>query len=176
MCSCFSAPEPHVRAVYVCECVCTCLLETDQLTTRETAHHWYFSNSAQATFVHSFLLCDESNDSVESSLLLSQSLILVVLLIPQQGNAHPQCLDFKPPFQPPEPLLFCKEYAKFGCCDLDRDNQISQRFYQIMDYFDHTGFMACGKYIRSILCQVSLRSDFFFGILKIIFRNAHRRI
>uniref|UniRef100_A0A671K5X6 HHIP-like protein 1 n=1 Tax=Sinocyclocheilus anshuiensis TaxID=1608454 RepID=A0A671K5X6_9TELE len=85
--------------------------------------------------------------------VLSQSVILVVLLIPQQGNAHPQCLDYKPPFQPPEPLLFCKEYAKFGCCDLDRDNRISQRFYQIMDYFDQTGFMACGKYIRSILCQ-----------------------
>ncbi|XP_043120038.1 HHIP-like protein 1 [Puntigrus tetrazona] len=77
----------------------------------------------------------------------------LVLVVPQQGDAHPQCLDYKPPFQPPEPLLFCKEYAKFGCCDLDRDNQISQRFYQIMDYFDHTGFMACGKFIRSILCQ-----------------------
>ncbi|XP_052387348.1 HHIP-like protein 1 [Carassius gibelio] len=85
--------------------------------------------------------------------ILSQSVFLVVLLISQQGNAHPQCLDYKPPFQPPEPLLFCKEYAKFGCCDLDRDNQISQHFYQIMDYFDQTGFLACGKYIRSILCQ-----------------------
>ncbi|XP_057204678.1 HHIP-like protein 1 isoform X2 [Triplophysa rosa] len=84
---------------------------------------------------------------------LSHSLLLVILLLPLQGNAHPQCLDYKPPFQPPEPLVFCKEYAKFGCCDLDKDNQISQRFYQIMDYFDHTGFMACGKYIRSILCQ-----------------------
>uniref|UniRef100_A0A8C2KFS3 Si:ch211-136a13.1 n=1 Tax=Cyprinus carpio TaxID=7962 RepID=A0A8C2KFS3_CYPCA len=92
--------------------------------------------------------------------VLSQSVFLVVLLISQQGNAHPQCLDYKPPFQPPEPLLFCKEYAKFGCCDIDRDNQISQRFYQIMDYFDQTGFMACGKYIRSILCQVSLGSGF----------------
>ncbi|XP_067275442.1 HHIP-like protein 1 [Pseudorasbora parva] len=84
---------------------------------------------------------------------LALFLCLLVLLMPLQGDAHPQCLDYKPPFQPPEPLLFCKEYAKFGCCDLDRDNQISQRFYQIMDYFDHTGFMACGKYIRSILCQ-----------------------
>ncbi|XP_073706730.1 HHIP-like protein 1 [Garra rufa] len=84
---------------------------------------------------------------------LSQSLFLVVFLIPQQGNAHPQCLDYKPPFQPPEPLHFCKEYAKFGCCDLDRDTQISQRFYQIMDYFDHTGFVTCGTYIRTILCQ-----------------------
>ncbi len=73
LCSCFFAQEPHVRAVCVCECVCTCLLETDhrplQLTTRETAHCWYFSNSAQATFVPSFLLCDERNDSVESSSL-----------------------------------------------------------------------------------------------------------
>ncbi|XP_055030141.2 HHIP-like protein 1 [Misgurnus anguillicaudatus] len=85
--------------------------------------------------------------------LFSSSFLLVVLLIPLQGNAHPQCLDYKPPFQPQEPLVFCKEYAKFGCCDLVKDNQISRRFYQIMDYFDHTGFMACGKYIRSILCQ-----------------------
>uniref|UniRef100_A0A8B9JX33 Si:ch211-136a13.1 n=1 Tax=Astyanax mexicanus TaxID=7994 RepID=A0A8B9JX33_ASTMX len=68
-------------------------------------------------------------------------------------EAHPQCLDYKPPFQPLEPLVFCKEYAKFGCCDLDRDNQISRQFYQIMEYFDHSGFMVCGKYIRNILCQ-----------------------
>ncbi|XP_077091640.1 HHIP-like protein 1 [Siphateles boraxobius] len=81
------------------------------------------------------------------------SLLVLLILFSPQGNAHPQCLDYKPPFQPPEPLLFCKEYAKFGCCDLDRDNQISQRFYQIMDYFDDSGIMACGKYIRSILCQ-----------------------
>ncbi|XP_051580865.1 HHIP-like protein 1 [Myxocyprinus asiaticus] len=80
-------------------------------------------------------------------------LLLLVSLITLEGNAHPQCLDYKPPFQPPEPLVFCKEYAKFGCCDLDRDNQISQHFYQIMDYFDHSGYMACGNYIRSILCQ-----------------------
>lgn len=72
-------------------------------------------------------------------------------------DAHPQCLDYKPPFQPQEPLLFCKEYAKFGCCDLEQDKQISYRFDQIMDYFDHSGFMVCGKYIRNILCQVRLR-------------------
>ncbi|XP_687401.7 HHIP-like protein 1 isoform X1 [Danio rerio] len=79
--------------------------------------------------------------------------VLLLLLSPPQGEAHPQCLDYKPPFQPLEPLLFCKEYAKFGCCDLERDQQISRRFHHIMDYFDHTGFTACGKYIRSILCQ-----------------------
>ncbi|XP_062409301.1 HHIP-like protein 1 [Sardina pilchardus] len=80
-------------------------------------------------------------------------IVLSVLINFWSGDAHPQCLDYKPPFQPPEPLVFCKEYAKFGCCTLEKDNAISERFYHIMDYFDYTGFVACGKYIRSILCQ-----------------------
>ncbi|XP_053478620.1 HHIP-like protein 1 isoform X1 [Ictalurus furcatus] len=79
--------------------------------------------------------------------------LLWLLLSFLHTDAHPQCLDYKPPFQPQEPLRFCKEYSKFGCCDLEQDKQISYRFDQIMDYFDHSGFMACGKYIRSILCQ-----------------------
>lgn len=86
----------------------------------------------------------------ENGLLL---IVLTVLTSFRSGDAHPQCLDYKPPFQPPEPLIFCKEYTKFGCCTLEKDNLISERFYQIMDYFDYTGFVACGKYIRSILCQ-----------------------
>ncbi|XP_026769878.3 HHIP-like protein 1 [Pangasianodon hypophthalmus] len=79
--------------------------------------------------------------------------LIWLLLSFLHADAHPQCLDYKPPFQPQEPLRFCKEYAKFGCCDLEQDKQISYRFEQIMDYFDHSGFMVCGKYIRSILCQ-----------------------
>ncbi|KAJ7990342.1 hypothetical protein DPEC_G00299310 [Dallia pectoralis] len=69
------------------------------------------------------------------------------------GSTHPQCLDFKPPFQPREPLVFCKEYAKFGCCDLEKDEQISQNFYVIMDHFDYSGYVTCAKYIRNVLCQ-----------------------
>ncbi|KAM9801628.1 HHIP-like protein 1 [Neosynchiropus ocellatus] len=84
---------------------------------------------------------------------LALSIVLVVVLQPWRGSCHPQCLDYKPPFEPREPLVFCKEYSKFGCCDLDKDNEISSRFYSIMDHFDHSGFFTCGKYIRSILCQ-----------------------
>ncbi|XP_028818945.1 HHIP-like protein 1 [Denticeps clupeoides] len=90
----------------------------------------------------------------EAPLLHNWLLALPLLLLtPRLGGAHPQCLDYKPPFQPPEPLTFCKDYAKFGCCDLEKDSKISQRFNQIMDYFDHSGFVTCGKYIRNILCQ-----------------------
>uniref|UniRef100_A0A672Z3F5 HHIP-like protein 1 n=1 Tax=Sphaeramia orbicularis TaxID=375764 RepID=A0A672Z3F5_9TELE len=73
--------------------------------------------------------------------------------IPPGQLCHPQCLDYKPPFEPRQPLVFCKEYSKFGCCDLERDEEISVRFYSIMDNFDHSGFVTCGKFIRSILCQ-----------------------
>ncbi|XP_076590363.1 HHIP-like protein 1 [Chaetodon auriga] len=86
---------------------------------------------------------------------LPQLLLLVLLSLLQawRGCCHPQCLDYKPPFQPQQPLVFCKEYSKFGCCDLEKDEEISMRFYTIMGNFDHSGYVTCGKYIRSILCQ-----------------------
>ncbi|XP_035009446.2 HHIP-like protein 1 [Hippoglossus stenolepis] len=78
---------------------------------------------------------------------------LLLLLQPWWGSCHPQCLDYKPPFEPRLPLVLCKEYSKFGCCDVERDGEISVKFYSIMENFDHSGFVTCGKYIRSILCQ-----------------------
>ncbi|XP_054458201.1 HHIP-like protein 1 [Anoplopoma fimbria] len=82
-------------------------------------------------------------------------LLLVLLLLFQawRGCCHPQCLDYKPPFEPRQPLAFCKEYSKFGCCDLEKDEEISVKFYTIMDNFDHSGYMTCAQYIRNILCQ-----------------------
>ncbi|XP_054868110.1 HHIP-like protein 1 [Amphiprion ocellaris] len=79
--------------------------------------------------------------------------VLLLLLHAWWGCCHPQCLDYKPPFQPHQPLVFCKEYSKFGCCDVEKDEQISHRFYTIMENFDHSGYVTCGRYIRSILCQ-----------------------
>uniref|UniRef100_A0A8C6T8X7 Si:ch211-136a13.1 n=1 Tax=Neogobius melanostomus TaxID=47308 RepID=A0A8C6T8X7_9GOBI len=76
-----------------------------------------------------------------------------LLLQAWKGSCHPQCLDYKSPFGPQQPLAFCKEYSKFGCCDVEKDEAISSKFYNIMASFDHSGFTACGKYIRSILCQ-----------------------
>nr|XP_020455827.1 HHIP-like protein 1 isoform X2 [Monopterus albus] len=79
--------------------------------------------------------------------------LLLLLLHAWRGSCHPQCLDYKPPFEPRQPLGFCKEYSKFGCCDLEKDREIAFKFATIMDNFDHLGYNTCGKYIRSILCQ-----------------------
>lgn len=81
-------------------------------------------------------------------------IFLLLILQAWRGCCHPQCLDYKPPFGPRQPLLFCKEYSKFGCCDLEKDEEISRRFYNIMANFDNSGYFTCGRYIRSILCQV----------------------
>ncbi|KAM5145613.1 HHIP-like protein 1 [Mantella aurantiaca] len=66
---------------------------------------------------------------------------------------HPQCLDYKPPFQPSKPLTFCTTYSSFGCCDIAQDRAIADKFRYITDFLDHTGVNACGEYIRNILCQ-----------------------
>ncbi|KAG2469290.1 HIPL2 protein, partial [Polypterus senegalus] len=79
--------------------------------------------------------------------------VLLLLATVWLANGHPQCLDYKPPFQPSGALVFCKEYSKFGCCDVERDIAISNRYYEIMDFFDYGGFVSCGKFIKSIMCQ-----------------------
>uniref|UniRef100_A0A671QVQ4 HHIP-like 2 n=1 Tax=Sinocyclocheilus anshuiensis TaxID=1608454 RepID=A0A671QVQ4_9TELE len=47
--------------------------------------------------------------------------------------AHPQCLDYQPPFKPPYHLEFCRHYEKLGCCDQKMDNSIAMRYWDIMD-------------------------------------------
>uniref|UniRef100_A0A672VBY9 HHIP like 2 n=1 Tax=Strigops habroptila TaxID=2489341 RepID=A0A672VBY9_STRHB len=67
--------------------------------------------------------------------------------------AHPQCLDYGPPFQPPFHLEFCSAYENFGCCDQERDNSIAAKYWDIMDYIDPREHKLCGTYIKDILCQ-----------------------
>ncbi|XP_077467791.1 HHIP-like protein 1 isoform X1 [Stigmatopora argus] len=78
---------------------------------------------------------------------------LLLFIQVRWGTCHPQCLDYKPPFEPQQPLRFCKDYAKFGCCDDERDHQLSVRFYTIMEHFDHSGYVTCARFIRNLLCQ-----------------------
>uniref|UniRef100_A0A672V872 HHIP like 2 n=1 Tax=Strigops habroptila TaxID=2489341 RepID=A0A672V872_STRHB len=81
--------------------------------------------------------------------------ILLYLLLCLIGCllAHPQCLDYGPPFQPPFHLEFCSAYENFGCCDQERDNSIAAKYWDIMDYIDPREHKLCGTYIKDILCQ-----------------------
>ncbi|XP_073528002.1 HHIP-like protein 2 [Phyllobates terribilis] len=67
--------------------------------------------------------------------------------------AHPQCLDFGPPFKPAMHLEFCSQYEEFGCCDQEKDNIIAEKYWTIMDNYDYKEQELCGGYIKDILCQ-----------------------
>ncbi|XP_075043193.1 HHIP-like protein 1 isoform X2 [Mixophyes fleayi] len=81
------------------------------------------------------------------------TLWLLLVLTTCVVSGHPQCLDYKPPFQPSKPLAFCSAYSSFGCCDTAVDRTIADRFHYITEFLDHTGVSICGDYIRNILCQ-----------------------
>ena len=82
----------------------------------------------------------------------------LIVLLGQVGllQGHPQCLDYRPPFQPLQHLEFCSDYESFGCCDQRKDHRIAARYWDIMEYFDLKGHGLCGGYIKDILCQVGL--------------------
>ncbi|XP_063289265.1 HHIP-like protein 1 [Pelobates fuscus] len=81
------------------------------------------------------------------------SLWLLIGLTSWLVSGHPQCLDYKPPFQPSKPLTFCSAYSSFGCCDSAQDAAIASRFGYLSEFLDHTGVNVCGRYIQDILCQ-----------------------
>ncbi|XP_016099390.1 HHIP-like protein 2 [Sinocyclocheilus grahami] len=67
--------------------------------------------------------------------------------------AHPQCLDYQPPFKPPYHLEFCRHYEKLGCCDQKMDNRIAMRYWDIMDLIGDEAYAVCGDLVKDIMCQ-----------------------
>lgn len=69
--------------------------------------------------------------------------------------AHPQCLDFRPPFRPPQPLSFCVQYSSFGCCTAEQDAALARRFRALETRLDPGMWATCAGYALDLLCQVS---------------------
>ena len=87
---------------------------------------------------------------------LSLVLLSVMLLARvQPASAHPQCLDFEPPFQPPWHLEFCKQYEEFGCCDQHTDNSIAERYWDTVEQLEVEGQELCADMLKEVMCQVS---------------------
>lgn len=82
--------------------------------------------------------------------------LLALLVLRALGTAaHPQCLDFRPPFRPPQPLLFCAQYSAFGCCTPEQDAALASRFGALAARVDAGLWAACAGYALDLLCQVS---------------------
>ncbi|KAI7804780.1 HHIP-like protein 2 [Triplophysa rosa] len=67
--------------------------------------------------------------------------------------AHPQCLDYQPPFKPLYHIEFCNQHGNFGCCDQQMDNRIGMSYWDIMDLIGEEAYEACGDLVKDIMCQ-----------------------
>ena len=87
-------------------------------------------------------------------------LVSVMVLVP--ASAHPQCLDFAPPFKPLWHLEFCTQYEQFGCCDQKMDNMIAERYWDIIDQLETRGEDLCEDLLKEVMCQVG--TCFYIGL------------
>lgn len=87
---------------------------------------------------------------------LSASVVLLLQVF--AASAHPQCLDFQPPFKPQWHLEFCAQYEQFGCCDQRTDNTIAERYWNIIELLEAAGQDLCEDMLKEVMCQVSLQS------------------
>lgn len=79
---------------------------------------------------------------------------LLLFIVLHSSSAHPQCLDFEPPFRPQWHLEFCTQYEDFGCCDQVMDNGIAERYWDIIDQLELEGLKLCQETLKEIMCQV----------------------
>ena len=91
--------------------------------------------------------------SLPEFLLIVSGMLLFAV---QPASAHPQCLDFEPPFKPQWHLEFCVEYEQFGCCDQQTDNTIAERYWDIIDQLEVAGYDLCADMLKDIMCQVNI--------------------
>ncbi|KAK7506765.1 hypothetical protein BaRGS_00002240, partial [Batillaria attramentaria] len=68
-------------------------------------------------------------------------------------SGHPQCLDFRPPFEAESPLSFCSNYTEFGCCTGEDDSNLYQEYLALRSTLTETDWNRCHGYIQDILCQ-----------------------
>eukprot|EP00057_Strongylocentrotus_purpuratus_P028107 XP_011682581.1 PREDICTED: HHIP-like protein 2 isoform X4 [Strongylocentrotus purpuratus] len=69
-------------------------------------------------------------------------------------RAHPQCLDFYPPFElPSDSQPFCDGYKDFGCCTLTQNEAIRERYQTLKRNLPESAAHECRNFLKDILCQ-----------------------
>lgn len=79
--------------------------------------------------------------------------VAIYLLFVTALEAHPQCLDFRPPFNPEGALQFCTEYSNFGCCTNRDDLDVRDEYNRIMQQLSDADVRACERYVKELVCQ-----------------------
>ena len=89
-----------------------------------------------------------------SRLLFCAVLCSTVLVFNRKAvEGHPQCLDFRAPFQVASGLSFCPQnYSDYGCCSPNRDQRISSEYTKLSSQFSLDNRPKCANLVKTILC------------------------
>lgn len=168
--SCGDIPPPTyfcARVMYACrrthvlKCLACCSQKAEQTAEdfRGQAAKMTSKRDAALHPCRAVLRAASSSSKSFPELILIMSVMLLVPVRP--ASAHPQCLDFAPPFRPPWHLEFCTQYEEFGCCDQKADNVIAERYWDIIEQLEVAGLELCSDKLKEVMCQVDM---FFFSL------------
>lgn len=79
--------------------------------------------------------------------------LFMSLLVDSLVQGHPQCLDFRPPFDPEAVLPFCSNYSSFGCCSMTDDSNLREKYLALQRKLTSVDWNRCHGYIGELLCQ-----------------------
>ncbi|GFO15898.1 hhip-like protein 1 [Plakobranchus ocellatus] len=80
-------------------------------------------------------------------------LILALFSLVSAIFSHPQCLDFRAPFEPTAPLGFCSEYANYSCCESSNDDKLRNEYAYIQRKSSPRLWGRCQGFVKQLLCQ-----------------------
>ena len=82
-----------------------------------------------------------------------RTLVTLAVIALDVVTGHPQCLDFRPPFEVSTPLEFCTEYAAYGCCNRQMDDVIRQQYNVDVRNMGLEQHPEVADFYKTLLCQ-----------------------
>lgn len=67
-------------------------------------------------------------------------------------NSHPQCLDYRPPFESEQPLKFCSNHSSYSCCTSLKDHDLLHNYNYVKSSFNSSVLQTCSSFFKDLLC------------------------
>ena len=98
-----------------------------------------------------YTTCRVSKDTRSDNLM---GLLFALLLLPVV-SAHPQCLNFFPPFVPQQALSYCHSHSSLGCCSAADDQQVADDVTQwlVGITLSDDAAKTCSSHVKELVCS-----------------------
>lgn len=85
------------------------------------------------------------------------TVVFLILTIFALSESHPQCLDFRPPYNPTRPLKFCERFSNYSCCNERQDKGLEYNYKYIAQTLQQKTFnksidKKCLDIVKDLMC------------------------